>query len=162
MILLITSLAKANDFAQALKDATKEPVVIASSCSEAIGQLQSHEFSAVVFDQLLLDSDPDEGRSILKHQGTAAPLYVNLAISTPARVARELRWAVQRRQRELATAKHEAERALRNELNNSVAALLLSCEMALEVPDLPLLAASRIHDVASLARKMTTRLGTAS
>lgn len=160
MILLITSLAKAKDYADMLEDTTREPVTLSASPSEAIVQLQAQEFSAVIIDQLLLDCDPDEGRSVLKHLGTAAPVYVNLAISTPARVARELRLAVQRRLREIATAKREAERSLRNELNNSVAALLLSCEMALQVPDLPRLAESRIHDVATLARQMTARLET--
>lgn len=160
MILLITSLAKASGLAHALEETAKDAVMIRHSCLEAIGELQTQEFTAVVCDQLLLDSDPDEGRSIVKYLGTAAFVSANLAISAPMRVGREVRWAVERRKRELATAKREAERALRNELNNSVAALLLSCEMALEVPDLPRRAASRISDVAALARQMTMRLGT--
>lgn len=159
MILLISSLAKAHDCARALQEATNEPVKVCASPSEAVATLQAQAFSAVIFDQLLLDSDPDEGLAVIKHLGTAAPVYVNFAISATGRVVRDLRSAVQRRKRELAAAKLEAEQILRNQLNNTVTALLLSCEMALQVPDLPALAETKIHDVEALAREMSTRLG---
>jgi len=159
MILLISSLAKAHDCARALQEAINEPVKVCASPPEAVANLQAQEFSAVIFDQLLLDSDPDEGRAVLKHLGTAAPVYVNFAISAMGRVVRELRSALQRRKRELAAAKKEAEQTLRNELNNTVTALLLSCEMALQVPDLPAQAETKIQDVEALAREMSARLG---
>jgi len=40
-----------------------------------------------------------------------------------------------------------------------VTALLLSCEMALRVPDLPVQAASKMHDVEALAREVSQKLG---
>jgi len=159
MILLISSLAKAQECARALQDATSEPVKVSTSPTDAVVHLQAQEFSAVIFDQLLLDSDPDEGRAVLKHIGPAAPVYVNFAISAMGRVVRELRSALQRRKRELAAAKLQAEHTMRNELNNTVTALLLSCEMALQVPNLPALAESKMQDVEALAKEMSARLG---
>lgn len=159
MILLISSLAKVLDCARTLQDAVNEPVTVCTSAAQAVTILQAQECSAVIFDQLLLDSDPDEGHTVLKHLGSAVPVYINFAVSNSPRVERVLRLALQRRKRELAAAKTEAAQTLRNELNSTVTALLLSCEMALQVPDLPAVASSKLHDVEDLVRQMSTRLG---
>ena len=140
MILLITLLAKAQDCAKALQETTAEPVLVAATLPEALAQLQAHEFSAVVLDQLLLDAQPDDVETIFKHMGTAVPVFSNFAICGIERVSRELRSALHRRKRELLTARQEAEQALRSELRGTITALLLSCEMALGVPNLSLLA----------------------
>jgi len=159
MILLISALAKAHALARALQHASNEDVSVCSSSAEAVVNLQAQEFSAVIFDQQLLDADPDEGRAVLKHLGTAAPVYVNFAISTMGHVVRDLRAARERHKRELAAAKREAEQSLRNELNNTMTALLLSCQMARQVPDLPQSAETRMQDIEALARQMSVKLG---
>jgi hypothetical protein len=159
MILLITSLARAQDCAHALQEATAEPTQVAATLREAVAQLQAREFSAVVIDQLLLDAEPDDVETIVKHMGTAVPVYSNFAISGIERVSRELRSALHRRKRELLIARQEAEQSLRSELKDSITALLLSCEMALEVPNLPLFAETKMRAVDALAREMRTKLG---
>ncbi len=159
MILLITSLAKAQDCAKALQEASAEPVELAASLREAMAQLQAHEFSAVVIDQLLLDAEPDDVETILKHMGAAVPVYSNFAISGIERVSRELRSALHRRKRELQLARREAEQTLRSELKDTITALLLSCEMALDVPNLPLFAETKMRAVDALAKEMRTKLG---
>ena len=108
MILLITSLANAQDCAKALQETSGEVVEVAASLREAVRQLQAHEFSAAVIDQLLLDVEPDDVETILKHMGTAVPVYSNFAIHGIERVSRELRSALHRRSRELQTARREA------------------------------------------------------
>jgi CheY-like chemotaxis protein len=159
MILLITSLAKAQDCAKALQETTAEPVLVAASLSEALAQLQAHEFSAIVLDQLLLDAQPDDVETIFKHMGTAVPVFSNFAICGIERVSRELRSALHRRKRELLAARQEAEQSLRSELRGTITALLLSCEMALGVPNLPLLAEAKMRAVDALAKEMRTKLG---
>ena len=159
MILLITALAKALDCAAALQEVTAEPVQVAARLHEAVAQLQAHEFSAVILDQLLLDAEPDDVETIFKHIGTAVPVYSNFAVSGIERVSRELRSAVHRRKRELLIARQEAEQELRSELKGTITALLLSCEMALGVPDLPLLAETKMRSVDALAREMRAKLG---
>jgi signal transduction histidine kinase len=161
MILLLSSLDKAKACAQALEEASHEPVELCSGMHEAVEKLQTQEFSAVILDQLLLDAELDDGEAIFKHLGSAVPVYVNFAIAGIGRVVREFRSALQRRQRELAAAKKDAAQALRQELNNSVTALLLSCEMALKEPELPKQAESKMHDVEALAREVSAKLGTA-
>jgi hypothetical protein len=159
MILLITSLAKAEECAKGLQEATAEPAQVAATLREALAQLQAHEFTAVVVDQLLLDAEPDDFETIIKHMGTAVPVFSNFAISGIQRVSRELRSALLRRKRELSLARHEAEQSLRSELNDTITALLLSCEMALDVPNLPLFAETKMRAVDALAKEMRTKLG---
>jgi len=159
MILLTTSLAKVQDCAKALEEVASEPVQVAATLREAVAQLQAHEFSAVVLDQLLLDTEPDDIETIFKHMGTAVPVYSNFAISGIERVSRELRSALQRRKRELLIARQEAEQDLRSELRGTITALLLSCEMALGVPNLPLLAETKMRAADALAKEMRAKLG---
>jgi predicted O-methyltransferase YrrM len=161
MILLITCVAKAQECARALQEAANEPIVVCSALQEAVRQLQEKEFSAVVFDLLLLDAQPDEGESVFKHLESAVPVYSNFAITGTARVARELRSALQRRKREVQAAKNDAEQALHHELKDALTALLLSCEMALQVPELPSQAATRMQAVEALAKEVSAKLGRA-
>jgi hypothetical protein len=159
MILLITSLAKAQDCAKALEETTAEPVQVAATLRVALAELQAHEFSAVVLDQLLLDAEPDDVETVFKYIGGAVPVYSNFAISGIERVLRELRSALHRRKRELLVARREAEQNLRSELRGTITALLLSCEMALSVPNLPLLAETKMRAVDALAKEVRTTLG---
>ena len=158
MILLTTSLPKAQDCASALQEATNEAVQICATLHDAITQLQGRDFSAAVIDQLLLDSEPDEAETFFKHLGTAVPVYMNFAVSGMERVIRELRSALHRRSKEVVVARREAQQAMRHELRETVTALLLSCEMALGVPGMPTLAEEKFRSMHELAEGMREKL----
>ncbi len=159
MILLITSSARVQECAQAIQQATAENVQIASGLQQAGAQLRSTEYSAVVIDQFLVEAEPDESELVMQHLGTAVALHINFAISGIERVVRELRAALNRRKREAMVARREAEQVLRSELKGTVTALLLSCEMALGVPNLPQTAETKLRTVYDLAREMRTKIG---
>jgi NCAIR mutase (PurE)-related protein len=159
MILLITPSARAQECAGALQQATNEAAQVAATLREAATQLRAQEYSAIVIDQSLLEAEPDGGEMVLQHIGTAMPVYVNLAISGIERVVRELRAALCRRKREVIVARQGAEQALRSELKGTVTAMLLSCEMALQVPNLPNAAEAKIRAAYELAREMRTKIG---
>jgi hypothetical protein len=159
MILLITPSAQAQGCTQALQQATAENVQIASTLQQAATQLRSQEFAAVVIDQSLVGAEPDESELVLQHLGTAVALHINFAISGVERVTREVRAALNRRKREALAARREAEQVLRSELKGTVTALLLSCEMALGVPNLPVSAENKLRAVYDLAREMRSKIG---
>lgn len=161
MILLLSSLTKAKECAQALEQASHEPVELCSGLQEAVEKLQTQDFSAVILDQLLLDSELDREEAIFKHLGSAVPVYVNFAIAGIGRVVREFRCASDRRKRELQTAREDAVRALRQELNDTLTALLLSCEMALKIPEIPPQAQNKMQDVEARATELSAKLATA-
>jgi hypothetical protein len=162
MILLITPSARAQDCAEAFLQATNETAHVATTLQQAVSQLRAHEYSAVVIDQSLLDAEPDASEMLLQHIGMAMPVYVNFAISGIERVVRELRAALCRRKREAIIARQGAEQALRSELRGTVTALLLSCELALQMPHLPHAAETKIRAAYELAREMRAKIGLAS
>ncbi|HXY02275.1 MAG TPA: hypothetical protein VEI49_01805 [Terriglobales bacterium] len=158
MILLLSSLGKAKDCAQALEEASQEKVALCPTVEDAIEKLQTQEFSAVIVDQLLLDSGLDHDEVICKHLGSAVPVYANFAISGVARVVREFRCALDRRKREVLDARENAVQSLRQELKDTITALLLCCQMALKVPQLPEEAEGKMHDVEVLAKALSAKL----
>lgn len=159
MILLITPSGRGGECGNALQEATSEPVHVAENLRQAVVRLRAEEYRAVVIDQSLLEAEPGESETVLQHIGTAIPVHVNFAISGMERVSREVRAALQRRKREELVARQAAEQALCSELKDSVTAMLLSCELALNVPNLPAPAAEKIHTVHRLARDLRVRLG---
>ena len=159
MVLLITPAAKVQESIEVLRDACGERVVVTGSLQQAALQVRAQEYSAVVIDQALAEAGPEECDIVLQHTGTAIPDFVNFAICGIDRVARELRTALCRRQREVAIARRSAEQTLRGELKGTITALLLSCEMALKVGNLPSSAEAKIRMVCELARDVKTKLG---
>ena len=120
---------------------------MAENLRRAATLLRSESYLAVVLDQYLLETEPDEIDTAMQHLGTAIPVQVNLAISGLDRLVREVRAAVERRKREEAAARQAAVGALHSELNGTLTALLLECELALRVPGLP----------ATVTEKLTVR-----
>ncbi|MGB8013919.1 MAG: hypothetical protein WCF68_20060, partial [Terriglobales bacterium] len=105
MILLVTPSQRASECSAALREATGEEIVIAESLLRATTLVRAECFLAVVLDQHLLETAPEEASTLLEHMGTAIPVQVNLAISSMERLVREVRTAVQRRLREEARAR---------------------------------------------------------
>jgi len=159
MILLITPSVRGKECASALQEATATGTDWAENLQQAAIRLRNQSFSAVVIDQFLLDTEPDDADHTLQHLGAAIPIYINFAISGMERVVREVRTALHRRQREETVARRSAEAELRSELRETVTAMMLSCELALGVPNLPGAAAEKIRSIDGLARDLSARLG---
>lgn len=159
MILLITPSVRSQECAQAVQAATGQPTHAASTLQGAGSKLREQEYAAVIVDQFLLETEPDDSDQMLQHLGTAIPVYVNFAISGIERVVREIRTALSRRQREEQVARQSAEQAMWSELKESVTALLLSCDLALSVPGVPSPAAEKLRAMHDLACQIRERLG---
>jgi hypothetical protein len=159
MILLITPSRRGEECGKALEEATSQPVHVAENLRHAVLRLRAEEYLAVIIDQSLLETEPGESETVLQHIGTAIPVHVNFAVSGIERVVRELKAALRRREREQMVARQAAEQVLCSELNDPLTAILLSCELALKVPNLPEPAAEKIRTVHQLARQLRTRLG---
>jgi hypothetical protein len=158
MILLITPSSRITECVQALKSAIGCPVESATALPAATALLRAQEYTAVVIDQFLLDAEPDGSEQLLQHLGGAVPIYVNCAISGVERVVREVRTVLNRRQREERILRRCTERAVWNELRETVTAMLLSCDLVLETRDVPTAAAQRIHAIHDLADSIRKRL----
>ncbi len=159
MILLVTPSVRAQECVQAIQQVTTETVQVAATLQQAGEKLRNQDYVGVVLDQSLVEAEPDASELALQHVGSAVLLQMNFAISGVERVVRELRVALNRRKREALAARREAEQVLRSELKGTVTALLLSCEMALGVPNLPLNAENKLRAVYDLAREMRVKIG---
>jgi hypothetical protein len=158
MLLVITPFAKARGCAQAIQEVTSEETHVVATSSQALAQLRAREYVAVLIDHAFLETEPVESDMVLEHIGTAVPVHVNFAINGMERVVRELRAALHRHKKQVLRMRQEVQQALRNELKDTITALLLSCEMALQVPDLHSAAEGRMRTVHALAHEMRLKL----
>ncbi|HEY6770333.1 MAG TPA: hypothetical protein VI386_36785 [Candidatus Sulfotelmatobacter sp.] len=160
MILVITTWASGQQCVDALKAATSQEVHWAQNLQEATTHLRQQAYSSAVIDQFLLETEPEESDQMLEHLGTAFPVYVNFAVTGLERLVREVRSALHRRKREEIAARRAVEDQLRSEMGDTLTALLLSCELAMSIPGVPVPAAEKIQTIDSLARELRVRLGT--
>ncbi len=158
MILLITPSTKVQECAKALETALSETTQVVSSLRQGVTQLRGQEYLAVVIDQSLTETDPEESELVLEHIGSAIPVYINFAISGIDRVIREIRAALKRRKREITIATQATEELLRNELKDTVTALLLSCELGMQSQD-PAMTMAKLQKVHELALEVRSKLG---
>ena len=158
MILLTTPCANGETGAQAIQQTTEHLVRCVHTAQEAASLLRAEEYAAVVFDQLLLDAEPEAAEQLLEHLGSATPVYVNFAIHGVERVAREVQAAMRRRKVQQDGERLSAQRSFRSELSETVTAMLLSCDMALSVRGVPAPAQEKLRTLHSLARELSTRL----
>lgn len=158
MILIVTPNLRVDECTEALRLAVGEEVVVAESLRQASTLLRADSYLLVVLDQYLLETEPEETEAVMRHLGTAIPLQINLAISGAERLTREVRAAVRRRKREELAARKAAVNALRCELNGTVTALLLSCELALGAPDMPSAALEKLQSTHELVQSLRTQL----
>jgi len=158
MILLITSSIRAQECAAAIERATRERTQICPKLSAAARLLRSAECSALIIDQNLLEADPAAADVVLNEAETAIPVFVNFAICGMDRVLRDVRSALRRREGERIRAVREAEANLRSQLTEALTGILLSSQLAMEVPAVPAAAQARLRSVYQLAMSIRQRL----
>lgn len=160
MILLITPSARGQQCADVLRSATSEETHWAHTLQEAATRLREQTHSAVIIDQFLLETEPEESDRTLEHLGTSFPVYINFAVTGMDRLVREVRSALHRRKREEASARRAVEEQMRSEMRETLTVMLLSCELAMAVPGVPVPAVEKIRAIDNLARELRVQLNT--
>jgi CheY-like chemotaxis protein len=157
-ILMVTGVEGARNCAAAVSGQLGMEVEVASGRKDALAALRRHEFQAVVVDETLAECDPAAADKICEHAGLAIPLQINFAVSGAARLIREIRAALHRRQREQALARRAASAAIEAELKSTVAGLLLHSQLALNGSEISPPVADRLRVVAELAGSLRQQL----
>lgn len=158
MILLITPSANGPQLADSLYAATSQETHLAQSLQQGATRLREQIYSAAVIDQFLLETEPEESDQMIEHLGTAFPVYVNFGVTGMERLVREVRSALHRRRREEAAARRAVAEQMHSEMSETLTAMLLSCELAMSVPDVPDSAVQKIRMIDNLARELRLRL----
>lgn len=144
--------------AEALHAATSKDVHWAHTIQEASTHLREQAYSVAVIDQFLVETEPDDSDQMIEHLGTAFPVYVNFGVSGMERLVRDVRSALHRRRREEAAARRAVAEQMQSEMRETLTAMLLSCELAMSVPNIPQLATEKIRAIDVLARELRLRL----
>lgn len=157
-ILMVTGIEGASNCATSVGSQIGMDVSVAQGRKEAIAALRAGEFDVVLLDATLADCDPSAADAIWERAGFAIPLQINFALSGTARIIREIRAALHRREREQTVARRAATAALKSELRNTVAGLLLHSQLALKSNDVPAPIAERLRTMADLAANLRQQL----
>jgi hypothetical protein len=158
MILLVTASSRALECAAAMERGTGHKTQVAGSVPQAMAQLRATEYEALAIDQSLLEADLRALDTLLNHAGVAVPLYVNLALHSGERVAREAQAALERAAKEKRAALQSVERELRNLLRSEITGILLTSQLALRNSALPADVVTKLQLVHEMAEKMRTQL----
>ncbi len=157
-VLMITAIPGADSCASSLAAALGVPVEIASSRKVGLSALRRRDFATVIVDDSIAEADPAGTELIWKHSGLAVPLQINFAVVGCARLGREVRAALARREQEESLAMRAATSNLENDLKSTLAGLLLNSELALAEPSVPPQLASKLQLMVELAGTMRRRL----
>jgi hypothetical protein len=130
-ILMVTGIEGALDCAAAVAAQLGMQVDVAEGRRAALAALRSREFLALVIDETLAECDPAAAEKICENAGLAIPMQINFAVSGAARLIREIRAALNRRDREQTVARRAAAAAIEIELKTTVAGLLLHSQLAM-------------------------------
>jgi hypothetical protein len=157
-ILMVTGIEGASNCAAVVGAQLGMEVEVAEGRKAALATLRRREFSAVVVDDTLAECDPAAAETIWEHAGLAIPLQVNFALSGAARLIREIRAALYRREREQTLARRAAAAAMEAELKSTVAGLLLNSQLALKGSEVSSPVADKLRVVADLAGNLRRQL----
>ena len=156
-ILIVTGVEGARNCAAVVAAQLGMEVEIADGRKAALGALRRREFAAVVVDETMAECDPASAEAIWEHAGLAIPLQINFALSGAARLVREIRAALHRREREQTLARRAAA-TIETELKSTIAGLLLHSQLALNGSEISSPAAERMRMVADLAGSLRQQL----
>jgi signal transduction histidine kinase len=161
-ILLVTGVEGARNCADVIAKQLEMDVEVAEGRKAALGLLRQREFAAVVVDETVAGCDPAAAEAIWERAGLAIPLQINFAVSGAARLIREIRAALHRREREQMLARKAAAAAVELELKTTVAGLLLQSQLALSSSEPASPVAEKLRLVASLAGDLRRQLSAAA
>ena len=159
-ILIVTGIEGAQNCAAVVGAQMGMEVELAAGRKAALALLRRHEYAAVVVDESMAECDPAAAEAIWEHSGLAIPMQINFALSGAARLIREIRAALHRREREQTLARRAAAAAIETELKTTVAGLLLNSQLALSGGEVPSPIADKLRVVADLASNLRQQLNT--
>jgi hypothetical protein len=160
-ILIVSGVEGVRNCAEVVSKHLGMQVEFASGRRGAVDLLRRKEFAVVVLDETLVECDAEAAEAIWERSGLAIPLQINFALAGAARIIREIRAALQRRQREQAAARSAAREDFSDELKNTVSGLLLQSQLALAEHGLPNHVVQKLRMVEDLAGKLRLQLAAA-
>lgn len=157
-VLIISSMDGAENCGRMISEQVAAVVEVASDRKAGLAALRRAEFGVVVVEESLAEADPEWAELVWELAGLAMPLQVNFAISGCARLGREVKAALLRKDGELVVARKEAAADIENDLKSAVTGLLLESQLALSEPAVPASLEPKLRHLVELAGALRDRL----
>lgn len=158
MILFVSRAAISREDTAWVSQQTGIELCVAASLDEAFQMLHGARCRVVVVDAGLVEIDPKGVDQLLFENPAALPIFPNLAVCGPERLVCEIKAALRRGEKESQRAADCARREFRSDLKDSVTALLLNCDLTLQLPSLTIEIGRKINLLHDLATKMRDQL----
>jgi hypothetical protein len=155
-LLLIAPESAALPIADALRHDLHAEVETTPSRRAALASLRRNEFALILIEESLATADSASTDLIYQNAGGALIVELNLALSSAARIVRQARAALARRNQDMAQAHATAAATLHSELNATLAGVLLESQLALR--DATPAQAPRLRHLVQLASDLRDRL----
>lgn len=157
-VLLITSVASASECAQVIEKQLGLTVEMVPDRRAGMAALRRQEYAVVILDENLALADPDATDVLWKQAGLGIPIEINFAICGCARIAREVRASLARRDQEQMLAMRSAAALVESELNSAVTGLVLQSELAMSEPGVTPAIIARLQTMRELAHNLSDKL----
>lgn len=157
-VLLVTLIEEIDAGVAEIADHLGVSIEIAGGRAAALRLLERKSYSVVVLDQMLADTDPQGADLLWRHCGLAVPLQTGLPVGGGARLERELRMALARREREQELARLAASAELDTKMKNAVTAFLLESQLALQENGLSPQVEERLRTMSRIADELRSDL----
>lgn len=157
-ILIVSRGADAEQCIGALAQELRMATRLVTSRRAALAAVRREEFHLLLVDEPMVEADPAWADLLWQNAGVALPMIANLSRTRGARLLREVRSALWRREQEVASMRRAAAVTLHNELRTSVTGLLLQSELALREPTVSAELAPRLRHLVELAGTLQARL----
>ena len=157
-VLIVSAMQGAENCARSIAENLGVEVQVAGSRARGLAALKETSYDVVVLEESLIESDPEWADEAWAASGYAMQLQVNFAISGCARLGRQIRAALLRRDGELASARRAVALELESELRSSVTGLLLESELALREPSVSPGLEPKLRHLVELAAALRERL----
>ena len=133
-VLVISAIEGAENLSTVLSRHVDSHIEVVTSRRAGLLSVRRGEFAVVVVEESLTEGDPEWADQLWESAGLAIPLQVNFSLSGAARLGREIRGALVRRDAEYEMARKVAAAEMENELRGALTGLLLQSELAMREP----------------------------
>jgi signal transduction histidine kinase len=157
-VLLIASMEGVANCAKVLEQQLSTRVEVSVNRKDGLAALRREQFGAVVVEEGLAEGDPLWADHVWDHAGSAAMLQVNFVLWGCARLGREIKAALTRREGDQLVARRAVAQEMDSELRSSLTGLLLQSQLALREPTVPAALAPKLRHMVELAGAIRERL----
>lgn len=157
-VLIVTGIEGAANLAATVEKKIGMEIKVVEGPKAALAALHSAEFKVVVVDDTLAECDVVTADALWDRAGLAVPLQINFALAGAARLVREIRAALHRREHEQTLSRRAAMADVESEMRSALAGLLLHSQLALSECKGTEPLAGKLRTVTELASNLREKL----